>query len=218
MNWKKALRKSGLVYLILDQEVFENNNMDIIDFLIKALKCAVDIFQFRFKNVPDRRVLNTALNVSRLIHGSGKFFIVNDRPDIALMSGADGLHLGEEDIPYKYARKIMGREKIIGKSIHSAEEFTLSRNKAWDYLSFGPVFPTKTKPGLPVWDHGVLRNITKKLRKPCFAIGGINRENAGRVVNNLGIRNIAVCRSIVLHRDYCKAAKELKDEILQGTH
>lgn len=134
---------------------------------------------------------------------------MNDRADIALLSKADGVHLGKDDISPQSARKILGNDKIIGKTTHSWGEFCSFRDQDTDYLSIGPIFKTKTKPLLKCLDAAQRDRIIKNSQKPIFAIGGINLSNLKDVLS-MGIKNIALCRGLVLRDDFQPAVKKFK--------
>jgi len=211
MDWKKKFLKNGLLYVILDKEVIDKAKINIFLLAKKLAYFGVDIFQLRAKGLTDKEYLSIATKLSKVIQKRKKLFIVNDRADIAFLSKASGLHLGESDISFAKARKIIGKSAIIGKTIHSASQ--LDNLKAQehregtkvDYISFGPAFKTKTKPNLEPLASNELRILIKKSKKLIFAIGGINQYNIDSLLES-GIRNFAICRGIIL-------AKNLKTTI-----
>src|SRR5262249_30050308 len=136
-------------------------------------------------------------------------FIVNDRPDIARLSDADGVHLGQDDLPVKEARRVLGPDALIGVSTHSVEQLRQAVLDGADYLGIGPTFPSKTKafdrfPGLPF-----LRSATAETSLPAFALGGIGPQNVGLVVE-AGARRVAVSAAITKADDPQQAARELR--------
>ena len=207
--WRKKLSVGGLLYVILDKEIIERNKIDIFSLAEKLSLCKIDIFQFRFKDNFDRENLVIAQRLSRIVHRRKKMFIVNDRVDIACLSGADGVHLGAEDLEVKEARKLLGKKKIIGKTVHSKEEFRRFLSQKVDYLSIGPLFKTPTKPFLPPWNINLLKGLIKEVRKVLFAIGGIDLTNLSEVVN-IGINNVAVCRGIILSNNFKDTVERFK--------
>ncbi|UCD15603.1 MAG: thiamine phosphate synthase [Candidatus Omnitrophota bacterium] len=191
----------GKIYVILDTEVISQKKLDIFKISDKLSLYGIDMFQLRAKGVSDRECLFLSQKLSKIIRRRRKIFIVNDRVDIAYLSGADGVHLGKDDISVSDARKILGRNKIVGKTTHSSKELQYFQNQDLDYLSIGPVFETKTKPQLASLRKGLLTSMIKKAEKPYFVIGGISLSNISKL-KGLGISNIAVCRGIILSKDY----------------
>ncbi len=173
------------------------------------MRSGIDIFQLRFTNGSDREILNTAIALRKMIHKKNKMLIVNNRPDIAFLSKADGVHLGSDDIDTKLAKSLLGPHKIVGRTVHSLSELKGLTLKHVDYLSVGPVFRTKTKPELNPIDTREMDKIIRGAKKPLFAIGGINLKNVPRLVKH-NIRNISVCRGIILEKDIKRTVKELK--------
>lgn len=208
MRLKKTLLKNGLLYVILDNQIIEENNLDIFDLAGKLSRYGTDIFQFRFKKITDKKALTTAGKLSKMIRKAKKRFIINDRADIAYLTKADGVHLGKDDISPKQARKILGRDKIVGKTVHSPEEFQKFKGEPVNYLSLGPVFKTKLKPELPCWELTELKNFFSK-RNFLFAIGGIKLDNIGLLLKE-NIRNVVVCRELILSGNLKKTTEGFK--------
>ena len=170
----------------------------------------IDIIQLREKAENEKRILELAREIKKLVNNSEVLFIINDRLDIALASDADGIHLGQDDLPLHEARKISPESFIIGLSTHSIEQGQAGLKTSADYLGVGPVFPTPTKPdynpaGLEYvsWAHQNLKTL------PWFAIGGIDESNIDKVINN-GAQRIAVVRSIINSSNPLKLTKDLK--------
>ena len=206
---RNKLLKTGLIYVILDKETIDKYKLDILK-LVDKLSCTdVDIFQLRPGNESDRETLSIAIKLARIIYKRKKIFIVNNRTDIASLAGADGVHLGIDDIDTESARSILGSNKIIGRTIHSLDELKSLNKENIDYLSVGPVFITKTKPALRPINPGRLTRIINKANKPLFAIGGIKLKNVSSLVDKK-IRNISLCRGIILEENMHKTVKELK--------
>jgi len=141
--------------------------------------------------------LDIAVKVAKIVHKRKKIFIVNNRADIACIAKADGLHLGSKDISPENARKIIGKHALIGKTIHSLSELNFFQEECIDYLSIGPVFPTKIKKHLHQMGINKLKAIYAKATKLTFAIGGINLYNISSLVK-INIHNVALCRGIIL--------------------
>ena len=175
----------------------------------KLASYGVDIFQLRAKDLDDKDLINTAEKLSMIIHKRKKLFLVNDRADIAYLSGADGLHLGWADIGSNQARKILGNKSIIGRTVHSLSELHKFSKEKIDYLSIGPVFKTKTKPNLPPLKIKRLQSLASKAQKLTFAIGGITLYNI-QSLTQIDINNIAICRGIILESDLKSTVKNFK--------
>ena len=215
MNWKRKSSKNGLLYVILDKKVIDTAGINIFSLADKLAHFGVDIFQLRAKGISDKEYLSIAVKLSKIIRKRKKLFIVNDRADIAHLSKASGLHLGKSDISLSQARKIVGKQAIIGKTIHSLEELNKLNDRKHrqkgrlDYTSFGPAFKTKTKPNLRPLTSKELKALISKGKKLMFAIGGINQYNVESLLES-GIRNIAICRGIILAKDLKTRVKEYK--------
>ncbi|MDB5309666.1 MAG: thiE [Gemmataceae bacterium] len=140
------------------------------------------LFQLREKTMPDRELLERARNVRRWTRMAGTLFVVNDRPDVAKLVEADGVHLGQDDMPVREARRIVGPDALIGVSTHSITQVRQAVLDGADYIGVGPTFPSKTKvfdafPGL-----AFVRTVAAETSLPAFALGGISPENIGQVV------------------------------------
>ena len=204
------MSKNGLLYLILDTEVIKTAGRDILFLAEKLSLGGVDVFQLRAKTMNDKKTLELAKKLSKIIQSLKRTFIVNDRVDIAYLSGADGLHLGKDDILVSSARKILGKKAIIGKTVHSMKELSSFQKEDLDYLSIGPVFPTQTKPDLEALKVNELGFLLKKSKQLTFAIGGINLYNINLLFDQ-GIRNIAVCRGIISAANPKIAVQDFKE-------
>ncbi|HTO99658.1 MAG TPA: thiamine phosphate synthase [Myxococcales bacterium] len=166
------------------------------------------VVQLRLKQAGAGELLRLAREARKLCAGKA-LFLVNDRPDVARLAEADGVHLGQEDLPCEAARAILGPAALIGVSTHSAEE--IDRSQSADYIGFGPVFATASKPGAPLPPpHGIegLREAVRRSRVPVVAIGGITAANAGMVAE-AGARCAAAIASLCNAEDPESAAREL---------
>jgi len=209
MLWKKKHLKTGLLYVILDKEVIDKNRLNIFTLADRLAKAGVDILQFRFKNIVDRVALDIAQRLSKIIHKKGKIFIINDRVDIAYIAKADGVHLGRDDVDTKTAKSILGKNKFIGKTAHTKKELLTFAKEDVDYLSIGAVFKTKTKPKSKPLGVKFIKAVTPLADKPLFAIGGINLRNVSYLFK-IDIKNIAVCRGVILSKNIPKTVSEFK--------
>lgn len=182
-----------------------------------AIEGGADVLQLRDKEASSGRLYRVALQLRRLTRDAGIPFIVNDRLDIALATDADGVHVGQTDLPASVVREIMGPARILGVSVNTVEEAVLAERDGADYLGVGPVFEARgTKPdaGLPLGVDRIAR-IRRRCSLPIVAIGGINAENA-RTVREAGADAAAVISAIVAADDIAHAARRLK-HILEDT-
>ena len=147
--------------------------------------------------------------LARLCKQKGVPFIVNDRVDIALSAGADGVHLGDDDLPLKIARKLLGRGKIIGVSSHSVPEALRKVRKDPSYVAFGPVFRSQTKSTRRrLLGLSSLKKISECVRKPVVAVGGIDQKTASQAIA-AGASAVAVVQSVLGSTDPGRATKNL---------
>ncbi len=181
---------------------------ELIKTVESALKAGVTMVQFRLKEGSDLAFIEQAKELSYICKQYKSLFIINDRIDIAIASEADGVHLGQNDLPIEIARKVIGSEKIIGLSTHSLEEAKIAANKNCDYLGIGPIFKTNSKPSKDFIGTEVLKKLSIQIKIPWFAIGGINKSNASEVIES-GANRIAVINAIMNSQDPYGACKEL---------
>lgn len=207
MRSSKKLLNAAKLYLILDTQVLDYG--DLLRVLKESVRWGIDSVQLRDKKGSAREILDFCRQVLKITKHHIPF-IVNDRADLALLSGADGLHVGQEDIGCLQARRLMGRRKIIGVSCQSLACALKAQTQGADYIGFGSVFQTHTKPGRKAMDLDLLQKVIKRVEIPIFPIGGISRENIGQLIP-LGVRRVAVCRDILLAQNPGQAVRELKD-------
>jgi thiamine-phosphate pyrophosphorylase len=174
-----------------------------------ALNGGVDIVQVREKELDRERIERSAQTFRRLCDTYSALFIVNDDPYLAQSCGADGVHLGQDDMPVAEAREILGPEAIVGLSTHSKEQLAASAAAPVDYVSVGPIWETPTKEGRPGVGLGLVEHAAAHSPHPFFAIGGIDPTNAGEVVE-AGARRLGVVRSIRDADDPSAAAEALR--------
>ncbi|MDR3282793.1 MAG: thiamine phosphate synthase [Candidatus Methanoplasma sp.] len=180
-----------------------------------AYEGGADVVQLRMKCAPAGDMLRQARIIKETADDLSKLFIVNDRVDIAVISDADGVHLGISDIPVGDARKMLGDDKIIGATVHSLREAVIAAEAGADYLSAGSVFTTNTKSDA-VQGIGldVIFEIKEALDIPLIAIGGIDKGNIQDVIR-AGADGIAVVSAVVSKPDISAAVHELRDMILK---
>ncbi len=177
-----------------------------------ALDGGVDLVQLREKEAPDHAVVAVGRSLRALCHSRGALFVLNDRPDLALAVGADGVHVGQEDDDVERARAVVGDDLLVGVSTHSEEQIAAAERSSADYLGVGPVHATATKPQVPAVGLALVRHAAASAAKPFFAIGGIDRATAPEVVA-AGARRIAVVRAVRDAADPRAAAAALRSEL-----
>jgi len=173
-----------------------------------ALEGGVDVLQLRCKNLDALPYIRLAERTLVLARDAGVPFIVNDRPDVALAAGADGVHLGQGDLPVEWARRVLtGAGAVVGRSSHEAAHAERAVAEGANYFAVGPVWETPTKPGRPAAGLSYVRTIAQRgLAVPWFAIGGITLENVGQLCAE-GATRIAVVRAILDAPDPAAAAR-----------
>jgi thiamine-phosphate pyrophosphorylase len=165
------------------------------------------------KDAGDDEVVATGRRLAELCRKRGALFVLNDRPDLAVACGADGVHVGQDDEPLESARAIVGRDAIVGISTHSPEQVDAADESGADYFAVGPVWETPTKEGRPAVGLELVRYAAERARrKPWFAIGGIDADRAP-LVAEAGARRIVVVRAIQQAADPRAAAAALREAI-----
>jgi thiamine-phosphate pyrophosphorylase len=171
---------------------------DLAHFLDAVLSGGADVIQLREKDAEARQLLEAGECFGEAAQRHGALFIVNDRPDVARALDADGVHLGQDDVPVGIAREILGADALIGLSTHTAEQFADAHQDA-DYLCAGPIFATPTKPGRPATGIELIRSAAVRAqhgdeRRPWFAIGGLDATTLPDVIA-AGARRAVVVRA-----------------------
>jgi thiamine-phosphate pyrophosphorylase len=199
-----AERLNGL-YLILDPAA--SRGRPLLEVLTEAAGAGVRLFQYRDKSSPVRDVYRQALRLRQAAADAGALFLINDRCDLALAVDADGVHLGQEDLPLKLARRLLGPGKIIGISTHRAADVREAAEGGADYIGFGPIYPTHTKPDHePVVGLDGLRQIRSLTRLPIFAIGGITADRIEAALE-AGSDGVAIISAILGASDISGAVR-----------
>lgn len=172
-----------------------------------ALQGGVDVLQLRCKGLEALAYMRFAGRVRELARAAGVPFIINDRPDVALAVAADGVHLGQGDLPPDVARRILPADAIIGRSSHEPADAERALSERASYFAVGPVWETPTKPGRPAAGLEYVRHVTaRNLTLPWFAIGGITLDNVSRVLE-AGATRIALVRAVLDAPDPAEAAR-----------
>jgi thiamine-phosphate pyrophosphorylase len=175
----------------------------------RIARAGADILQLRCRNVPDREQIKLATDMIRAVRdASPALVIVNNRADIAIEAGADGVHVGVRDLPVLACRRILGRKAIVGVTTHRAREAALAAREGADYLSYGPFYATALKPRLAPRGDSYLAAV-KRLGLPFFAIGGIAPSNI-KALRRKGIDRVAVCSAVLRAPDPAKVVRNLR--------
>ncbi|MCD4699588.1 MAG: thiamine phosphate synthase [Phycisphaerae bacterium] len=178
-----------------------------------AITGGADCIQVREKEMPDRKLLAHARCLREITQASGVLLIINDRPDIAAIVGADGVHLGQDDMPVVEARRSLGEGgAIVGVSTHNISQARAAAADGADYIGVGPMFPTTTKDAGPIAGVGYLKQVVTDISLPHVAIGGITVGNVGELVT-AGACRVAVCSAVIAAADPAAAAAEIKEQL-----
>jgi thiamine-phosphate pyrophosphorylase len=197
------------MYLITDAAPV---SQPIERFLREAIAGGVGMVQLREKCVPDARLLDIAARCANVCRSENIPFIVNDRVDIALACGADGVHIGQEDMPIMHVRSLAGEDFIIGLSTHSPEQIEEAATLDPDYIGVGPIHETPTKEGRTAVGVQLVSYAAQHAAQPFFAIGGLDPTNVAEVVR-AGARGVSVLRWVGQAIDPMAAARELLDQM-----
>lgn len=198
------------LYLVTDSELTKERGL--YPCVAEALKGGVTLLQLREKNKSTKDFYDIALEIKKLAATHHIPLIINDRMDIALAVDADGLHIGQDDMPLTIARKFMGQDKLIGVSATTLEEAVQAQEEGADYVGVGAVFTTPSKKDAKPVSLQELTRIKAALKIPVVAIGGINETNAEKL-KPAGINGISVISAILGKQDIQQAARELRDLI-----
>lgn len=198
------------VYLVTDRKVLKGRKL--VEAIEESIKGGAGIVQLREKNISSREFLNIAKEVKSLTDRYDIPLIINDRLDIALAVNASGVHLGQEDIPCKKAREILGEDMIIGVSAHNLEEALKAEEDGADYIGCGAVFNTSTKKDTTNIKIGDIKKIREHINIKMVAIGGISEKNINQL-EGTGIDGVAVVSAILSKDDIKKATEELLEFI-----
>ncbi|HTZ32442.1 MAG TPA: thiamine phosphate synthase [Methylomirabilota bacterium] len=193
------------LYVILDAGLVHGSILEIAEQLIDA---GVRILQYRDKTGTAASMLRTSQTLAKTASEAGVSFFVNDRPDIAFLANATGVHVGQDDLSVEQARAIVGPERLVGVSTHNQEQFARAAATSADYIAIGPIFATKSKVNPdPVVGADLLRNLRAITDKPIVAIGGIGLDRAGEVLR-AGADSVAVISDILLAEDPQERARQ----------
>lgn len=203
------------LYVILDAGLTRGPILEIAGQLIGA---GVRLLQYRAKEVPAREMLAVARELAGLARENGATFYVNDRPDVAYLADADGVHVGQEDLSVEQARAVVGERRRVGVSTHNMEQFERAAASSADYIAIGPIFQTSSKANPdPVVGTEMIRRVRPLTKKPIVAIGGIRVDRAVEVIE-AGADSVAVISDILRAADPAKAAKQFLERLEAVKH
>ncbi len=208
MNKRKTIASWNL-YVITDENLSKGrSHLEIAKSVIAG---GAEVIQLRDKTASSKKLYHIGLDLRKLTRENQVSFIVNDRLDIALAVDADGLHIGQSDLPVHIARQLMGHDKILGVSASSLQEALAAEKHGADYLGVGPIFEargTKADAGVPL-HLSLISEIQKNSKLPQVAIGGINSQNVPEVIK-AGALAVAVISAIVAQEDIQMATRQLR--------
>lgn len=202
------MKRSQLrLYLVTDRGLA--GDRDIEDIVRRSVEGGATMVQLREKSIDTREFIELALRLKALLKPYGVPLIINDRVDVALAADADGVHIGQSDMPYAMARRLLGPDRIIGLSVENFDQIAEANALDVDYIGISPVFatPTKTDTAAPFGLEG-LRKAVELSVHPTVAIGGMNASTAAEVIST-GTDGIAVVSAIVCADDPCAASRRL---------
>ncbi len=193
------------LYVILDAALLATPELDVAKKLSDA---GVRLFQYRNKRGSSRELLQSSSSLTAELAQRGALFFVNDRPDVAYLSGASGVHIGQKDLPVAESRSVLGKGKFLGISTHNLEQFHAAAEADADYIALGPIFETDSKMNPdPVVGTDMIREARKLTEKPIVAIGGITLGRAKEVME-AGADSVAVISDILRAADPGKRARQ----------
>jgi thiamine-phosphate pyrophosphorylase len=185
---------------------------DLVEFVGACIAGGVDVVQLREKEATDERIVERAGVLARVCRDLEVPFILNDRPDLALEAGADGVHVGQDDVSASTARALLGDRALIGLSTRAPSELEESVEEPVDYISAGPVTATPTKPGRPGTGEDYIRFAVEGAGRPVFVTGGVTPEVLP-ALSRTGARHFVVVRYLTESQDPRRAARRLRDAL-----
>lgn len=206
---REKISRSTKLYLILDRDV--NSYEQFFEIAKKAIAAGVDMIQLRDKTGQAKEILDFSRRILGMTEGRIPY-IINDRVDLAMVSCSSGVHLGQDDVPIGEARKMIGEDALIGVSCQTFAHAEKAERDGADYIGFGSVFKTLTKPDRQPLDTGLLKKVFQDIKIPVFAIGGIDLINVIQL-KNIGVDRIAVCRAVCQAENIEKAVRQFKTSI-----
>ncbi len=203
------------LYAIIDRSAAPDR--DLAQLAQQAIEGGADVLQLREKTASTRQLLDDAQRLLRIARAARVPLIINDRVDVAAAVGADGVHLGQDDLPVALARQLLGPGRLVGKSTHSLEQALAADREGADYIAIGPIFPTPTKPDAPSVGLAVIAQVRAQVQRPTVVIGGIDEQTLPAVLA-AGAQCVAVVRAVCGADEPDAAAHRLKRALAQFVH
>lgn len=207
MHAKKELLASCTLYGIVDLGYTPSHR--VLPIASQLLEGGIRILQLRAKHAPKETILELGLQLAPLCREKGALFVMNDFPELAAACNADAVHIGQDDGTLADVRALAGSGLLVGRSTHSPEQALCAREEGFDYIGFGPLFPTATKPGRPAIGLQDIDSLQRQLGDyPMFCIGGINDRTLSEVLQ-AGAKRVVVVSWLLQHDDPAAAARSL---------
>ena len=201
---------SWRLYAIIDRAAA--GNRDLAEVAAAAIRGGADVIQLRDKTASARQLREEAARILPLARAAGIPLIINDRADVATSAGADGVHLGQDDLPIAAAREVVGPHRLIGQSTHSLEQALAAEREGADYIGVGPIFPTPTKPDYGSVGPALIETVSSRVHLPIVCIGGIDATTLEPVLA-AGATCVAVVRAVCGATDPEQAARAFKERL-----
>jgi thiamine-phosphate pyrophosphorylase len=203
------------LYVILDAPL---PAAPVQDCALDLANAGVGLMQYRNKQASARELLDTSLELASLLIPRGISFIVNDRPDVAVLADASGVHVGQDDLAPEQARELVGKDRLVGVSTHNLEQFRAAAATSADYIAVGPIFATSSKANPdPVVGTELIRQARGLTGKPIVAVGGITLENAASVID-AGADCVAVISDVLRAHDRARRARQYLELLSAANH
>lgn len=215
LNITQILSEDVLIYVILDMGLIERYGKNAAEIMTRSFSAGAKIFQLRHKGIFEKKLFEEASALARIAKDIGALLIVNDSLSVALASGANGVHLGEEDLPITAARAISSKDFIIGASARSIERARRAQEEGANYIGYGAMFPTQTKENIVMGSIAELKKMMTSVKIPIFCLGGINENNIFSIVD-AGCKRICVASAVIMAEDIEKTTRNLLNA-MKGT-
>ncbi len=208
----RARFRQARLYVLLTESLCKRGWYETAEAVLAG---GADVLQLREKDLPDSILLERARRLRALTARHNALFIVNDRPDIAILCGADGVHVGQDDMSVAEVRRVAGADPLVGKSTHTPEQFEQALTEEPDYLAVGPMFASPTKPGLELAGIATLEQVAGQTELALAGIGGIAPNNTAEVLR-AGAGCVCVCSAIIGADDPARAVAEFRSAIARA--
>ncbi|MBN1493295.1 MAG: thiamine phosphate synthase [Candidatus Omnitrophica bacterium] len=213
MTSRKKRLQSFKLYAVTDLHTYDESYLKKIE---SVLVGGADIIQLRSKRLTDRQFFTLGVKIKKIAQNFNTLFFVNDRPDMCIALDADGIHIGQDDLPVDVVRRLIPRGRLIGKSTHSLEQAVRTMQEDVDYIGFGPIYGTPTKPDYHPVGLQDIKKVIERATVPVVCIGGIDKTTIRDVVH-AGAQRIAVVRAVFAQEDVEQAARDLKMFLTEKT-